>query len=414
MKTIFLFALLYLPASVFASGTTIGNGGFVLSCSTKTEIFDRYEIETKGNKVESVPGHNLDEKIENLLARLERIDPNRAQSFRYQYKEFWSGNIDSLPIEGLHLTSDLAAQTKYQRQFGLGLINIPQNCELVLALQQMPATQSNRGRTRISIRLFKPVWDRLDLDTQAALVIHELFYREYILRNFALNSKGVRYLTGLLLSDKFQTLTKEAWITELLSVEFSAMFPDFKLGPAGSVNDLEADFGAPDYRIYGGKNFGNSFQGHVNLQGDISLNVTAATDLFLKGLYPEVFTLSQPQILDLSGYSKDILKLNVATGSPECEFKIDKNLRLRLMGIEEKYWVLGASCKSYLDTYANPNIQFSGPIKAYYAQVNRTKNIPTLILLKSEFSILQIKQGNQWKDVNRAQINLQNGNAVAF
>src|SRR5262249_42323185 len=129
---------------------------------------------------------------------------------------------------GLTLTPSQVADPVLQKTFGLGEITIPSNCVLMLAIQQLPPGRDN-GLTWIHVQYIKPVWDMLDDDTKAALIVHELFYEEYILREITpKNAVNVRALNGLLGTDDFALhIDTNAWNNILRANNFTPMFPQF-------------------------------------------------------------------------------------------------------------------------------------------------------------------------------------------
>lgn len=412
MKFKFFLMCLILSLSVVQAGVKeVGNGGFVLSCPNKIQLFDYFEIEQQGHNIQPIPGISIDDKVEYLLARLESIDPNRAKSYRFQFKNFWNDYQEKLGVEGLHLNFEQSQNPDYQQRFGLGNVSIPTNCELVLAMQQMAPRFDGPVRSRIRTNLYMPVWNRLDLDTKAALIMHELFYREYLNRQPPENSKGVRHLNGLLGTEDYNTYDSAHWISELVSVNFSAMFPDFQFDDA-SV-DLEASFGTTNYDIYqfSGNYFYKPLRGKINLKHNLSLDITTATVTFWNGLWPKQFKLDQPKLIDLSNYSRGTLKFNV---DPNCKIEINENLDLKFIGLNEYTWLADLTCKSFLDTYENENIKFSGPVKALFAKSDDTNNVGNVFLFTTAFSILQAKINGQWKDIAHARINTQTGAVISY
>lgn len=415
MKTLvaILFANLTLTVIAQASGTTIGNGGFVVSCENKIQLLDYYEIEQKGLSLEEIPGANLDEKVEYLLSKLEKIDPNRAKNYRFQYVNYWNKKNRILNVEGLHLNYEQTQNQDLLTRFGIGKVNIPKSCELVLAVSQYYSPVEGAP---LSISIYEPVWERLDLNTKAGIILHELFYREYLVKYHKLlsptpqnlNSMSVRHLNGILGAQIFYQYDVKSWITMLNEEKFSAMFPFFVTSSEGEAIDMEPNLNSlaevqwNDYALNTlshneGKN--PVIIGKVNFKYFSNTEVIANAHqyreiLFFNGLFPKVFSLTKPTIIDLSQDTHFNLKLNV---SPECLVEISRELILQsVTGMYSEY------CESYLELLKHPEIQFSGPIRVYYTK-------PFLFLNKSEFSILQVFDNDQWKDVANIKLNTNTG-----
>lgn len=414
MKSVLLlviFSLFVNSEMVIASGTTIGNGGFALSCpNMKNQILDYYEAQNRGYAIKSIPGETLDLKVEFLLSKLESVDPNRAKMFRFQFNKMWSklSNQSKLNIEGIHLNSVDLLNPSYKRQFGLGEVSIPQNCELVLAIQQLdPQDEVTVPEDRYELRtvVYLPVWNRLGLDEQAGLIVHELFYREYLIRykgypikNSPINSDDVRYLNGLLRAEEFNNYNTNSWISELRTHKSSAMFPSFVTNDREL--DFEAVFGISDFTIHFvyEKNplqkLQSDFKGSISLNGARNLEIIPDSLRFLDGIYPNVFKPRKDSILDLSANSYQTLKL---IADQKCSITIDRNLKIVEVGTY-----------SYLVEYKNENLNTNGPIESFY-WVNSETGTPYLRLKATQFSILKVKINTNWIDVKSVLFDLKSG-----
>lgn len=400
------------------SGDKVGNGGFVIKCDNQIELFDYFEAKQAGKKIlPTIPGNTLEEKVESLFKRLETIDPNRAQNYRLAYIT-WQNTQQDVQVEGIHLDSTQAADPQLQAQFGLGKIAIPKNCELILALQQIPPLFSPKIQTPppITIRVFHPVWDKLNPDVQASLVLHELFYREYILTSYRSewNATTVRFLNSEIASDQFLKLNKSTWIDVLKSQNFIPMFPDYKGSDSYGLDIeyspifLSGEEIGRDYSFYEGW-FNFIFYGKQKIFSDQVLDVQTYTPTFIYGIYPKQFYLNSPTDLELSDYSKFPLRINV---SDKCQIKINS-----VQGPNSKNGIELSSIEStdknphcFLTKYENPNIKFSGAIEV--SSLVKSKDNFYLNLIATEFSILQWFDGKVWKNIGEIQINLTTGKLI--
>jgi hypothetical protein len=416
MKILMIGCLLTVSAACF-SGDKIGNGGFVISCNGKTQLFDYYQAEHSGKKIATIPGGTLTDKVLALLTKLSQIDPNRAAIYKNNFS-MWNYLKQDIAVQGIHLDASQAADPQLQVKFGLGKISIPQNCELILALQQTPPVyQYPAGPSLMSVRVFKPVWDKLDMDTQAALVLHELFYRDYLLMNcddygngVNLTAESVRYLNGVLGTEEFLSLDRDDWIKIVRSQKFIPMFPDYTI--ISGVESLE--YQDENQKMHNGQDynywhnwFSVTMQGEQNLFGDQVLNIQPYTTKFIYGLYPEQFYLNTPADINLDSYSKFPLSINV---SNRCAIRVHASVgkksanevELSSIGYFPKALeTVNPDLQCFLVKYENPSLKFSGAVSVNFGS--------EIYLKATEFSILQWFNGRVWKNVSEIWINAATG-----
>lgn len=185
-----------------------GNGGFVIQCEgKKTELLDLYEAQTSlqlvlDQSAESLT--SLDVRMEHLFNKLEKQDTYRAKLFRGWYKDFFKSanfltgyTINPLP--------------------DVGFTFIPKGCKLDLAVYQVEPTRFLKDRYTIN----KDLWNELDTLNQAALVMHELIYREA--RSFGTyhkTSQSTRVLNAWLNSIDFDKATPRDYLEALQELKF--------------------------------------------------------------------------------------------------------------------------------------------------------------------------------------------------
>ncbi len=414
MISIFLTVLLATTAVRAESG--VGNGGFVIQCGNKIQLFDYYQAESSGLRIQPPSGNNLKEKVESLLERLSKIDPNRAKNYRWQYKS-WRGwyHDKTLNIDGLRLNAEQVADPELQKKFGLGSIQIPADCKLILAIQQKkPINDSGQGSSLMSTETFLPVWKLLDTDTQAGLIAHELFYNELIIRTKNMvDAVPVRNLNGLLGSFEFSSLSKSTWIEHLIENRLTAMFPDFESSNNENVLDLSHDpqmAHAKDYVIINRSRTPATFNGPVQIC-DQTYIAKAESGSFINGLVP-MYSSVFNSVVDLSCFSNTEIKLNIDSYAP-VEFtghgetpRIASLMTLGSLALKHS--------GTYLQTYSNPNLKFIGPVRAMVKRTSFDGDM-AITLNPTEFSDVQVLVDGQWKRIQRScSFNLTNGNLINF
>ncbi len=321
-KSIYLLCGLFLmmPITAYSWGK-VGNGGFIINCSGKKQVFDTYEGEVKHNLTyASLPGLNLNEKVNHLLNKLQSIDPNRAKNYRFQFNNFWSKAKVDYRTNIFYLNQKEALLPANQKYYGLGPIKIAEDCQLQLALEQIePIYQNGLRQGRLNLTIYNTVWKELTLDQQARLILHELFYRENILLRFNNTSFNIRKLNALVTSENFKEINQNIWHQELNKAKFSPMFPNFHYHKEVNEFDLEVDRGSwLGFKTW--RDDGPIMHGSFDFNQNQTLNVIAESPFYFHGLYPEFFSLQETTLIDFSFLTPDLspLKLNV---SIQCLFQ---------------------------------------------------------------------------------------------
>ncbi|WP_374079053.1 hypothetical protein [Bdellovibrio bacteriovorus] len=215
-----LIALLFLfPCLSFASGGDWyekGNGGFVLMCGPgQLQVFDLYEAQVR-YRMQFDPKSlaSLDERVQYLLSKFEKHNASRAVLYRKWYREFF-------------VEAEFISNAKFNPIGDIGFGYIPKNCSLEQVIFQRAPSILNYYRYAIN----KDIWDSLNVENQAALVLHELIYRELTLPpNSHESSEAARYFNALLSSTRFQYLTYGQYISTLQELRFTkADYQDVKI-----------------------------------------------------------------------------------------------------------------------------------------------------------------------------------------
>jgi len=427
MKKVLL--ILLFPVLTMASG--VGNGGFVIRCGSQVMPLEYFEAMQSGLALDIpkpiwVQGQSyLTQRIYAILNRLKKLDPNRAEYYRAAYYRYFLGLYADnqslfLNIQGLTLNSSQAADPTLQLKFGLGSVQVPGNCELVLTAQQeLPIEkESQRRHLQLNIRLISTVWNQLDLDTQAGIIMHELFYHEYLQRNIPpQNSVGVRHLLGLLMSSKFQNLTRQDWNSELRKKGFSPMFPDFEFQQSfcQDGSGLCLFFWKPNtfppMTTFSNEDFAVPYT-LINSPGEIEIcqkkvNVVSNTHYFIFGEVPAESIFSQSQDVDLSCY----------TNNERIELQVGKSCKAvmeKLVGVTSQINLkeMGRNCDSFLKNYSNPNLKTIGQPKVFVFYNQNTKSL-NLSINVVPFSDVQVLMNGAWIRVNDScAFNLQDGKII--
>ncbi len=201
-------------------GATVGNGGNALVClklGTKeissVSLLDYYEAQNRWDFTISLGDKTLsvDEKIELVLTRLAKFDPNRADDYRKQAAEF-SSNTNFWPGVRLRAINDA------------NIIGLPSGCVVSQIARQMEPEVSSDKYFVIA----KDLFDLMDTDQKAGLILHEIIYREFISRGHT-QSPAARHFNALLSSEQFAQLNLMSYLKQLqtnkLSFVYKKIFP---------------------------------------------------------------------------------------------------------------------------------------------------------------------------------------------
>ena len=160
----------------------------------RTELLDIYEAKQLGLTIDMGHSQTLDGKINYILNRLYKIAPFRANAYKQWAAEFLNGQAQFVEHGILPVTTDLGATV------------LPFNAEIIQVAIQRNDEDSRMGLPRYIVD--RNVFQQMDLESQAALMIHEIVYREF--RSLGVNnSLRARYLTGVILSKEISYLDKQ-------------------------------------------------------------------------------------------------------------------------------------------------------------------------------------------------------------
>lgn len=179
----------------FFRGNEVGNGGNVIRCQSNNqvsfELLDYYE----GRQLWQMPPDmgspelSVEEKAEIALQRLKNVEPIRIRNYQAKVKNFYA---DAAMVAGGELTK--IDDTSH--------LILPAGCALYqMVIQREPELP---GEKRYTIN--KDVWDQLNNDTKAGLILHEIIYGDAI-RAGQTNSRTARHFNAYLASTLSEAAT---------------------------------------------------------------------------------------------------------------------------------------------------------------------------------------------------------------
>lgn len=325
MKSIISLIVVLLSSISFAGGS-VGNGGDSIVCRKpdgsiqSIELLDYYEGRVQrgfsysfGNLSEN---HLL--KIDRILQKLSRVALIRSKKYRELVQSFFS---EAVLLPGVDLVDIPDSQN----------IIVAKNCKVEqLVIQQEPQLPGDKRYT-----ISKDLWDLMDENQRAGLILHEIIYREAIKWGHE-NSIKVRYINALIASDILDQMDQKSF-NDLLS---SLNLPGFDM--LGTIVEKE-DRGSQV--VYG------------NLDSDFFDSVLPLT-INYKGLS-----------LDGKGF---ILFTNKFDGT--------LNMAYGVVGVHHSNLdiVVSKDQRLYLEFWSQDKIQMIGSIYSENINVNRGENQITL------------------------------------
>lgn len=211
LSSFFFSALLFTASSALALNGgdwwDKGNGGFALSCpDQKLRTFDLYELQNRYEDtmtLDEKAQDSLNQRVHYLLDKVAALNPARASKYRAWYQDFHKES--QFTEEVLQGTPDI------------GLGQIPESCSLEIVIFQRSPGILNPYRYTIR----KAHWNRLSTIDQAALVMHELIYREASeADNQHLTSERSRYLNAWINSLEFSKVSLNEYLIRLQKLRF--------------------------------------------------------------------------------------------------------------------------------------------------------------------------------------------------
>lgn len=184
----------------------IGNGGDVVACSNgKNELLDVFEA----REMRSIPlliGDNkltVDERMDLLFARIQRLDPNRANQYRAWYRDF----INETLFKAGTVLVDVPDSDH---------LALPGGCEIKqVAIQREPSFPEDKRYV-----VDRDLWNTLDNSNRAALILHEFIYRDAVKERHE-DSQNTRYFNSYIFSGKIADFTMKEYLSYMRKLNFT-------------------------------------------------------------------------------------------------------------------------------------------------------------------------------------------------
>ena len=208
-KLIFLVVTVLSSMNIQAMQET-GNGGDVIVCRnekntiTSVELLDFYEARTLRGIDYNLGGQslNVNDKMFIALKRLERLSFQRATTYFKKVDEFFNNSVF---LSGIVLTDVPDSNHSI----------IPAGCDIEqIVIQRKPTFPEDKKFT-----VNKDLWDKLDNDNKAGLILHEVIFDEALSFKHK-NSIATRYFNSYLTSLKIEELNIQDFINLLSKINF--------------------------------------------------------------------------------------------------------------------------------------------------------------------------------------------------
>lgn len=231
------------------AGKEVGNGGNSVVCRDPktnailpgTELLDYYEAKKYSSSEFDIdlgdPSLGVRDKVILALKRLTKVDPLRASMYAATAADF----LDGIEKTTLHPEDkDSSVIIDDIQLFSIPDSNHPSwplGCKV-----EQTAIRPKRAYWKDKILLIsKPIWDSLDNDGKAGLVLHETVYAEAV-ANGQLDSDGSRYLNAIISSNKISKITPLDYAKVLATARFDWLVTigggDAAIGPHDNLFHL--------------------------------------------------------------------------------------------------------------------------------------------------------------------------------
>ncbi|MDA9951440.1 hypothetical protein N9D31_02580 [Oligoflexaceae bacterium] len=188
-------------------GHEVGNGGDVIICEKeyrgmnfkKARLFDFYESRVRHGLQSNLvvkKGDSVENIVNIMIERLAKLDPKRADLYASYYETFWD--------EAVFLRNPY-----FPTFWDDGPLGLPGgDCRIEQAAYQHEPMVDTDHRYFISER----IWNLIDNEEKAGLIMHELIYRETIGLGEK-NSRTARYFNGLTVSKRLISMDESQYRT---------------------------------------------------------------------------------------------------------------------------------------------------------------------------------------------------------
>jgi hypothetical protein len=195
------YALSFFVTQPTHAQATVANGGDIVICDPtvalpayhKPRMLDTLEAQLRKFPIDlGGPTLNREQKIQLVLDRIEKIDRFWGSALKGAYADFWT---ETLMIQNVFLP-DVPDSIP---------VALPKGCHIEQIAIQTWDSNLFVGEARYTIN--EGLWNLLDSDNQAVLVIHELALRAYLHLDDA--SRRARFFTGLVIQ---KNIPMEAYV----------------------------------------------------------------------------------------------------------------------------------------------------------------------------------------------------------
>lgn len=210
---IIISLIVYSSTALALGGRIVGNGGDVVVCKdaqnniTSIDLLDHFEARSlRGLSIDfGVQSDSVSERVYAAITRLQWLSPDRAKKYRQ-----WANTFNS----ETNITTDVELVDIPDSQHS----GIPRGCKPLQIANQ--ATVLLPGQKRYIID--KTLWDLLNPDQKAGLILHEIVYRETL--SFGQeNSIAARFLSSLMASPTITELKLKQFIELLQQLGFPSI-----------------------------------------------------------------------------------------------------------------------------------------------------------------------------------------------
>ncbi|UXR65061.1 hypothetical protein EZJ49_02205 [Bdellovibrio bacteriovorus] len=194
MRYLIVFAFLFVAPSAFAQ-YVVRNGGYVVSCRNQAPLaLEVAEAQAQNLTMDYSPARSFQVKVADLISRIRAVNPEKALKYT-RWLQQWP------------------EQVRWHGRFELtgpndqGTIKLRAGCRMRIAIVQ--TNESRFGVQEYAIDSL--LWQALNEDQKAALVMHEFIYRDVLEENPDSNSSWVRHVNTLVHSLDFQYRDRRAF-----------------------------------------------------------------------------------------------------------------------------------------------------------------------------------------------------------
>jgi hypothetical protein len=200
------------------SGPEVGNGGDAMVCRNgdgslkSVEFFDLVEAQLLRNFVPDWgdPGEAFEKKVRASIARIGLYSPLRAAQYTDYFSTF---NDEARFIDGVVLVNIPDYDPIFESWNG---------CHVEQLVIQLKPVYPGDPRYVVN----NDLWKMMDQTSRAAMLTHEIIYREAIEQGHQ-NSQAVRYYNSLAFANKIQSMSVDdyAHLMQLLHLPFDYVAP---------------------------------------------------------------------------------------------------------------------------------------------------------------------------------------------